>query len=186
MTWSRIAVALCLLVLTAAAVLVWVFRGREYTIRLSEAQLQEALDRRFPVDKTHLLIFAVRYSRPVVKLEEGSDRLHASVDAETHFKVNETPFSGSAGVSGQLDYDPATGEFRLLRARVDRLAIGGLPEKHVAKVNEVATLLLQGHLENYPVYRLKLTDVRHAAARLILRRVMVKDRHLEITLGVGP
>jgi hypothetical protein len=164
---------------------VWLLWGREWVIRIPEAQIQEALDRRFPVLRRHLLIFTIRYQNPKVALAEGSDRLRASVDAETLFAVNERPFTGAAVVSGDLEYHPATGEFRLREAKVERFAVGGLPEKYTTLVAQVGTGLLQDHLDRSPVYRLKPTDVKQAAARLALKRVVVRNGHLEVTLGLG-
>lgn len=169
----------------AVGVYLW-FRGREYVIRIPEARIQAALDNRFPMERRHLLIFVVRYQNPRVKLEEGSDRIGAGVDAETLFKLNEKSLTGSADISGRLEFDPATGEFRLSGARIERLAIGHIPEEHTRLVHEVGTMLLQDRLDHHPVYRLNPLDVKQAIARLLLKKVVVRDGYVEATLGVGP
>jgi hypothetical protein len=185
-TLVRILIGVGVVILAGAGVGAWLLYGRDFVVRIPEARIQEALDRRFPIDKRHLLIFTVRYRNPKVRLEEGTDRIQAGVDAETLFRVNEQPFTGSASASGVLAYDPATGEFHLKDARVERLSIGGVPEKYTALVDGIATELLKDRLDRTPVHRLRATDVKQALARLVLKRVVVRDGHLDVTMGLGP
>src|SRR5687767_13559362 len=85
------------LVLVAGAfAAVWMLQGRTFTVVIPQERIQESLDARFPISKRHLLIFTVRYSNPVVILEEGSDRLRAGVTAEAQFTGNDVTLAGSA------------------------------------------------------------------------------------------
>ena len=166
--------------------LIWYSYGRETTLRLSEEKLQQSLDAVFPIEKTHLLIFKLRYKNPRVRLEDGSDRVKAGLDAETAFTVNEQTFSGSALASGKVLYDPSSGAFFLTDPRIESMTIKGIPEKYSDKVDEVGSILLRHYLEKKPIYQLRDGDVKQAFARLVLKRVRVKDRHLEIVMGIGP
>lgn len=172
------------LVALSLVVILWFASGQTVELSLTEGELQEALEKRFPVEKTHLKLFTFRYSNPVVKLEEGTDRIHAGVDAEASFSSGGEPLSGTARISGTLRYDPATGEFRLADSRVEQLDIAGFPERHRALLKAVATFLLKERLDDHPVYRLEATDFKHAVARVILKSVEVKDRRLKVVLGL--
>ncbi len=180
-----------LLVAVAAVVcflagLAWILYGREFTLRIPEEKIQAELNRMFPIEKNHLLVFTLRYTNPRVRLEQGSDRVQAGLDAETLFKVNDRSFSGSATVSGGLRYEGSTGSFFLTDSRVERISITGFPEKYMDSLNGLASLLLRHPLDQKPVYRLNEGDVKQGLAMLVLKRVHVKDRCLEVVMGIGP
>jgi hypothetical protein len=168
------------------AVSAWMLYGRTFTIVIPQEKIQQALNEKFPINKTHLLIFTVQYANPRVILEEGSDRLTAGVDAKALFKMNDVSFSGTAVISGLLEYSRETGEFMLKQATVEKLDIEGIPERYAKKVNDVSTLAVKEYLDRKPVYRLKQSDVKQSLAKLALKKVTVRDQALVVTMGIGP
>ena len=103
-------------------------------------------------------------------------------------KLNEKfpgPLRGTIEVSGLVRYEPAEGEFFLDLSVVHNLQIAGIPAKWQSKVNEAATRAILEFSSHAPVYRLKPTDIKKAAARLILQKVEVVDQQLRLTMGVG-
>lgn len=184
--WLKIALIAAAVVTAVVAGLVWFAYGKEITLRIPQRQIQEALDAKFPLEKKYLLIFTVRYANPVVTLDPGADRIHVGLDAETVFIVNGKTYGGSALVSGSVAYEPSKGEFNFMDSRIEKMSIAGIPEKYSNKVNEIGTLLLRQYLDHKPIYRLSNADTKQSLAKLVLKRVRVKEGQLEVVMGIGP
>src|SRR5262245_56240050 len=56
--------AIVVVVVVAAVGLYFVLRGEEYELRLTQQEIQEKLDQKFPFSKRHLLLFEATYSNP--------------------------------------------------------------------------------------------------------------------------
>ncbi|MCK4341038.1 MAG: DUF1439 domain-containing protein [Phycisphaerae bacterium] len=178
-------IVLALLILSVAAGL-FIMRGKRFVVELTEGQIQEKLDARFPVEKSYLLIFVLTLSDPKVVLEEGADRLSFGLNATLNIKIGdeEKPLSGTGLVSTGIRYNPDDYSFYLTDPKIEQLAIQGIPIEYTDKVNEVAKKLALERINNYPVYQLKDDDIKQAAARLILQDLIVKEGKLVITLGL--
>lgn len=173
------------IILLAVAFGAWLLYGKTFTIVLSQDKLQEALDSKFPITKTHLGLFTVTYSNPKVILEEGSDRLHVGADAEALFTMNAKRVKGGARISGSLEYARERGEFLLKDARVEVLNIPGLPEIYAGKVREVASAAVKQFLERMPVYKLNQADMKLSLAKLLLKDVEMRNKTLVVSMGIG-
>ena len=181
-------VASCLL---AIGTFVWSAWGQRYEVVLTEQQILEKLNEKLPFTKTYFLLFELEFLNPTLNLEEGSDRIAFGCDIQTKIKLETDsekipgPLRGSVKLSGLLRYESTAGEFFLDQPRVENIDVAGIPEKWRAKVAAAASKAVAEFLSRSPLYKLKPTDVKKAAARLILRDVKVSDRKLTITLGVG-
>ena len=173
------------LVVAGLALLAWAW-GREVEVHIPEARIQEALDDRFPLERTYLGVATVRYSDAHVHLSEGSERIQASIAVEVGVPLTTKKLHGTAEVSGVIAYVPADGTFVVHQAQVEHITITGLPERSLNLLDGLMTKELVKLLDHYPVYRLKPGDVKQAVARLVLKRVRVHDRELVVTLGIGP
>ncbi len=179
------AIAGLVLVVAGLALLAWAW-GREVEVHIPEARIQEALDDHFPLERIYLGIATVRYSDPHVHLSEGSERIQASITADVGVPLIAKKPHGTAEVSGLIEYLPADGTFVVHAAQVDHIAIGGLPERSLNRLDDLISKELVTLLDRRPIYRLKPGDVKQAVARLVLKRVRVHDRELVVTLGIGP
>ena len=162
------------------------FGGREYQFRFSEDELRGKLSKRLPIEKTYLFIFQVVLDRPRVTLVEGSDRVQAGLDLTLNIHINEEPLplGGSVDASGGVRYDPLEGAFYLTDPVVERLAVQGIPARYTDRVNSVLTKAIAEYYKDRPIYTLKESDVKQAAAKLVLKSVVVQNRLLVVTLGV--
>jgi hypothetical protein len=147
--------------------------------------LQEQLEKRFPIEKTYLLVIHFLFSNPQIALEDRSDKVRFLVDVEAHFSAAGAPHPGKALVSGTLTYDREHGEFFLLGAHLEHLTIVGVPDEKLTRVQEGADLALGGYLDRKPIYRLKPSDAKQDLARLVLKQVRVEDGDLVLTLALG-
>lgn len=180
---------LCGLVLVATIV-VWQLWGNRYEIVLSEQQLVEKLNERFPFEKKLLFVVDLKFSNPLVSLEEGSDRITFGCEIETNLRLEEgrevqAPLRGTLTLSGNVRYDENESAFYLDNPRLERVDIAGVPEKWSGKVRDASSRALSEYLNRAPLYRLRPTDVKKAVAKLVLRDVRVSEKRLILTMGVG-
>ena len=160
------------------------FRNERYTLVITQSEIQERLDSKFPITKTYLFIFDIEYSNPKVILDPVSNRILATLDAKTLFKVNGVQYAGSSTVSGSLRYKADESAFYIDKAKVEKIDIGNIPSKYADKVDGAASAILCHYLQSYPVYVIKDSNLKLRAAKVVLRDIKVQSGALVITLGL--
>ncbi|MSP38503.1 MAG: DUF1439 domain-containing protein [Deltaproteobacteria bacterium] len=183
MNHSKIVGAIVVVVLLVAASYYY-FRGKGYVIELTESEIQQKLSDRFPVNKC-VLIMCLSLSDPVVKLEDGTDRIRFAAQAALNIKLNDKQLHGLGEFAGRIRYARQQGEFYLDDAEVILLRIDGIPEPYSQKAHELAKAAVNEYLKIRPIYRLKPTEAKHVLARLVLKDVRVAKRVLIVTLGLA-
>jgi hypothetical protein len=91
---------------------------------------------------------------------------------------------GTIDASGEIKYVQATGEFFLTDPVIERLAVQGIPDAYAGKVSSALTKAVAAYYADHPIYSLRATDAKHAAARLVLKNVVVENHELVVTLGL--
>jgi hypothetical protein len=182
-SWALLAGAVLLVAAAAGHLLV---QGRTFTITLSEADLQARLAEAPPFTRTLLGVVRVTLDSPRVSLVEGSDRVHAGADVDVRVALGRRELSaqGTVDASGGVRYHPETGEFFLTDPVVEGLSVPGFPPEHLPRARDAIGSALRVYFDRNPIYTLRPGDVRHAAARLLLRDVRVVDRRLVATLAL--
>lgn len=161
----------------------WLFGG-DVVISLSEAQVQTALDLRFPVARTYLGRVSLAYHDPEVQLEEGSDRIGIGMSVTLSLDTDSTrAYSGRAHIVAGVGYDADSTVVVLHDAVLDSLSLGELNVAYVERASELARSLAMDRLDLIPIYDLKKEGLARGAARLVLADVTVEDGQLVITLG---
>ena len=182
----RALIILAIVVVTAAVGAYFYLSGKEYEFRFSEAQLQEKLAERLPIQKRYLIIFEVVLDNPRLSLVNGSDRVNAGLDVilNIHLGNEPLPLGGTIDASGGIRYDSGTGQFFLTDPVIEHLRVQGIPEQYTARANTVLTTALTEYYSDRPLYTLRASDVKQATVRLVLRDVVVQNEELVITLGI--
>ena len=184
----RRAIASAVLVLIALFCAAYFYLyGREFVYRLTEPQIQEALAARMPIQKTYLLIVQVTLDHPRIVLVEGSDRVKAGLDVTLNFRLGDAalPLSGLVDVSGGIRYEPNEGRFYLADPVVERLQMQGIPEKYASRVSAALTQAIADYYATRPIYTLNAVDARQAAAKMVLKSVVIEHQQVVVTLGIG-
>lgn len=183
---KKIIVLLVIGLVIALAGTYFYFAGKEYSIRLSESQIQSKLEKKMPLSKSVFLIIKVTLDNPRVKLENGSSRINAGMDVLLNITVQKQslPLGGSIDISGGIKYNPETAQFFLTDPIIENLKIQGLPEKHSNKANKALSKVLAEFYKKNPIYTLKAKDAKKAAAKLLLKNVIVDGKELVVTLGI--
>lgn len=127
--------------------------GNEYTF--SEAQLQRALDRKFPFDRRVLAVLDINLSHPRLTLLPDRNRLAVSVDATVTHPLGGAPLTGTLAIDSALAYDPATMAVVLRDPEVETFTIDGLPERWARQLNAAGALIATQLLQGAPIYTFK-------------------------------
>jgi hypothetical protein len=154
-------------------------------IRITAAEIQDRLDKVFPLTETYLMLFDLTLADPVVRFTEGSDRIGFGVSAVTNVRVNGENVGGRAYVTSGLAYDPEKRALFLADIGVDSLDMPLLPERYRDNVLLTANLAAQKYLKSYEVYRLDRSDYKQRLAGMLLRDVVVRDGALDAVFGPG-
>ena len=182
---KNIIISITVLIILAVSVYIY-FSGREFTVKITEAQLKEKLGEKLPLTKKYLFIFEVTLKNPRVSLTDGSKKIDVGLDFILNIKNNNKPkpYGGSIDVSCGVRYEDEKGQFFLTDPVVKNLEVQGIPEKYIDKVNKVLSLALTRYYETHPVYTLKTTDIKQAAAKIILKDIYINNKELIIKLGI--
>jgi len=162
------------------------YSGKEFVVRISEAQIQDRINQKLPFNRSYLLIFEVGLDRPRVNLIENSNRVRAGLDLTLNISVGtaQLRLGGSLDASGGLKYVADRGEFFLSDPMIESLQVQGIPAKYIDRVRMVLIKALTEFYGEHPIYTLNFFDLKQAATRLVLKDVAVKDKELVITLGI--
>ena len=174
-------------ILIAVAVGVYFyFSGKEYVVRISESEIQEKLQEKLPLMKTYYFIIQVTLDNPRVHLENGSNRVGAGLDVVFNITLNKNPkpLGGTVDVSGGILYSAEKGQFFLTNPVIENLEVQGIPQDYTDKANKALTKALAEYYEKHPIYTLRATDAKQAAARMVLKDVIIENRELVVTLGI--
>ena len=162
------------------------FKDRRYELVITQTQIDSALAENFPVTKPFLVFFDITYSHPNVTLLPADQRVRVSLDAMLNMKImgQGRKLSGSAQLTGRVNYRPETQEFFLDDPQFERLAIEGIPPEYLEPVNGAASRLAQEYVQRYPIYRIRATDTKLAITKLLLKNVQIRNREVAVTMGL--
>jgi hypothetical protein len=156
-----------------------------YVIKITPEQIQEKLNPVFPISKRYLAVFKLTLKDPTVTLTEGSNRVGFGVTAATNVSVSDTDLAGRAHMTAGIRFDPEEASLSLVDPLVETLDISVLPEKYHDEVMLAAGIAAKEYLDDYEVYRLDLSGIKQAIAKMVLKSVVVEGGVLNITLGFG-
>lgn len=175
-----------LVLLGLAAGTWWFLAGRSLEIRISEAELLQAIESRFPLSQTHYVVLQLDLERPRLALREADDRIALGIDARLNLRVGRErePLGASIDLETGLRYVAGEGQFFLDQPVVTALDVGGVPADWSDRAREVLSAAAGAALTRAPVYTLTSADQRQAAAKMVLREVRVEGKELVVRLGL--
>lgn len=149
-------------------------------VELTPDEIQEKLDKAFPITEKYLMVFDLTLADPEVQLTEGSDRVGFGLSAKTNVRVNKKDVTGRAFMTAGLRYDPEKGALFLVDPQVETLKMSMLPEDYEDDVLLAANLAARKFLKEYEVYRLDQSDFKERVAKYVLKDVRVRDGVLKM------
>lgn len=177
--------AIVLVALLALVVSGFVFlHGKRTQVRITNAQLQQQLAERFPVERSILLLLQWRLANPSLVFLPEQQRIGLGLDLHLNLRVEGEDLGGRVELETALRYDDAQGAFFLVEPSITKLAVRGVPESYVMRLQENLRKTLDEYFSQRPIYTLDPRDMKQGAARLILRDVRIERDEIIVVLGV--
>ena len=158
----------------------------KFDVIITNSQIQEKLDSKFPIAKTYLLFFEITYKNARIILENGSDKVRIGLDVTLNIPVNEDTelLGGSVEIISDIDFNSNTEQFFLINCQIDKLSVNGIPPTYTDKVNDIVNIAVKEYLNNFPIYTLSAKDIKTTTVKLLIKDVKIRDGVLVVTLGV--
>ena len=150
-------------------------------ISLSPSEVQAGIAEMFPQRRCLLGLACVTLAAPRVRLIDGDSRIYLVAVAVPEVG-GERLRSGVVEARGVPRYEAASGAFYVDEPDVTRIEFPDLPASQAGIAADVARLLLAEAMRE-PVWRLDERDGRQALAKLVLRRVEVRNGRLLLEVG---
>lgn len=146
--------------LAACAASTFPFIPDHYTF--SPQQVQEAVQRKFPYQRTVSQVFDVALTNPVVGFLPDTNRVSVKLDARLASPFMPQPVNGVFTLSSQLAYDATMHAVVLKQPTVDNVTVSGDAQAYAQQINAAAALLATQLLTNYPIYTFKPEQLQFA------------------------
>ena len=146
--------------LAACAASTFPFIPSHYTF--SQQQVQEAVQRKFPYQRTISQVFQVQLANPVVGFLPDANRVSIRLDAHLASPFLQEPVDGVFTLSSELTYDEASKSVVLKSPNVDSVNVSGAAQAYTQQINAAAALLATQLLNNYPIYTFKPDQLQFA------------------------
>jgi hypothetical protein len=146
--------------LTACATPTFPFIPSHYTF--SQQQVQDAVQRKFPYQRTVSQVFEVALTNPAVGFLPDTNRVSVKLDARFASPFMPQPVSGIFTLSSELAYDAASKSVVLKSPNVDNVSVSGQAQAYTEQINAAAAALATQLLTNYPIYTFKPEQLQFA------------------------
>ena len=157
MVWATAACALWLGGCTA------VFGPR--TVDISQAQMQQWVDRQFPLNQRLLDLFDVSVATPRLELRAETNRIATTFDVSVSDRVFKSVNRGTLGLDYAVRFEPADNTVRVSGVRVERFEINGASIVTRGQLERIGSELAQQLLNERVVYTLRPKDVEAVEGR---------------------
>ncbi|SAL21388.1 hypothetical protein AWB74_00815 [Caballeronia arvi] len=144
----------------AASNSIFPFIPDHYTF--STQQVQDAVARKFPLQRTASQIFDVVLSNPVVGMAPDRNRVTVRVDARLSTPFMPNPVAGAFTLSTQLGYDAPGRSVILVSPTVDGAQFSGDAAQYSQQIASVGAQLAAQLLDRYPIHTFKPEELQFA------------------------
>ena len=152
-----------------------------YTVELTKQQVQDAVERYFPIE--HVTPFAtLNLYRPIVFLEKNSSRIGLGFSISVDVPGIMTG-KGQGSIDGELEYRQETGEFYLHDPKIRRLDLHDFPADIASSIQQALHELMRYSLPVILVYKLKDDDIGQRMTKSILSSVSVRNGKIILELS---
>ncbi|MFM2399083.1 MAG: hypothetical protein RL341_1240 [Pseudomonadota bacterium] len=174
---------LAAIVLAATALAACATLGGPRTFTLTEAQLNRLMDERMNKSLTFLKLFDVNLANPKIALDQSTSRVITSMDASLKNPFSGNRLSGSAKISGKLNFDPKTNSIVLADTRTEDFKLEGTPVQYTNQINAIGKMVASEFMKDFTVYTLKPEDLKVSGVTYTAGKFEVLRDALSITLN---
>lgn len=151
-------------------------------VKLSAAELNEKVAKRFPIEKNIAGLLEVTLTAPKVRLVEASSRISADVDVSVRLPLSTKTIQGKLGFSGRPDYVPVSKAIYLRDAKIESVAMDNMLDALSAGVAKAASVVARELFEDKPLHTFKAEDFTKYGITYEPQRVIVRDNALVLML----
>jgi hypothetical protein len=181
----RIFIITCVIALAAACLAGGCSSWRETTVRITEAELQERINKKFPITKSHQFLGTVTYENPRIGLHRQDNRIEFGIDISlSNIKINGNDLRGSVLMLASAVYNSEKKALFLKDPQLQQFTLNGVPEQNVQMLRGLFMPAIEKLLKRKPVYRFKDQDSITNIAGMLVKDIRVRDGSVEIVWGI--
>lgn len=150
-------------------------------VELPLYRLQEALNRKFPLNNRYLDLFDIHIANPQLSLQPGTNRLSIALDADAAPPFLKQTWKGRFALSGALHYDSSRNAIMLEEPHVENVAFDGVEPAYNRQLAKVGSLIAEQLLKGTPLYTFRPEDLRFGGTNFIPAQIVAKANGLVVT-----
>lgn len=173
-----------LLLFTAiAAMPAWAADAQPATLRFNAAQLQDAAEAGFPMQRDLLEGFAtLTLSAPKVRIPVPGERIQLELDYDVKLAGSSSAEAGRFTVASGVRYDPATRGLHLSDPQLQDFTQTSSRTGLDAGTRGMVNALMQEYARSRPLYQLTADDLAQVPGQLTADSLRVRDGQVELQL----
>lgn len=152
------------------------------TVNVSEADIQNMLNKKLAVPIQLLKIFDVSLSNSLVKFDQKTGRMQTTLDTVLDSKLLDKSLVGKLGISGKLRFDAASQSIVLDEPSIDQFNIDGAGSKYNDLLSSLAKTVGSQMLNGMALYTVKPEDLTFGGTSYSPKDMVVTDKGLQLTL----
>ncbi len=134
-------------------------------LEVSQAQLQQLIERQFPIERRVVELFDVSVATPLLELRPESNRIATEFEVRVTDRLFRVAHRGRIALNAGLRYEASDRSLRLTQVRVDRLDVDGAPALLRQQLDRVALQLAEQALNERTLYTLRPKDIEAVEGR---------------------
>jgi len=175
----------CIIVLVLASLAGGCSSWRETTMRITEAQLQERISKKFPLTKSHQLLGTITYENPQITLRREDNRVEFGLEVSVgNITVNGAALRCSAVMLASVVYKPKKKALFLTDPLLQQFVLNGAQQQDAQALSELFMPAIEKLLKRKPVYRLKDQEGFEKIASMLVKDIRVRKGCIEIVWGI--
>jgi len=134
-------------------------------VEVSQAQLQQAVERRFPIERRYFELLDVTVAAPRVLLRPETNRLATEFEVLVSDRILHGQHRGTIVLNYGLRFEASDNSVRLTNVRIDRFEIDGASALLRQPFDRLGAQLAEQTLNERPVYTLRPKDIEAVQGR---------------------
>ncbi|WP_171020494.1 DUF1439 domain-containing protein [Cupriavidus sp. 2SB] len=154
----------------------------EYTF--SKAELQSAVEKRFPATLRYGELVSVKLSHPRLVLDPTSNRVTTQVDAVmTNTVLPTPPVNGTMSLNSGVRYDATQRAVLLDKPTVQDVQVQGMAQ-YGQQLNAIGAVVAEQLLKDYPLHTFKPDELRFNGKEVVPGAITVAPEEVRVQLNL--
>ncbi len=153
------------------------------TVNVSEAQIQEMLNKKLALPISVLKIFDVNLSNSLVRFDRTTGRMTTTLDTNMKSSLLGESLAGKMGISGKLRFDAPTQSIVLDDPKIEEFTLNGAGSRYNDLFNALAKSVGGEMLNGITLYTVKPEDLKYGGTQYSPKDMQIIDKGLQLTLS---